>query len=131
MVVGVKVNSMIKNFYSTFKFKDEQKDSILQKLTERSLTMEEATGMCSRLKNFEYTKYTFLKEVGLSWEDAVQAIPQFTDEDRLGKFSLKPSKELTSDFKVINRSTILYRLAIVSFFMHDRPFANKQRQLLR
>ena len=63
--------------------------------------MEEAVSLCSGLRHFEYTRSTFVKEVGLSWEDATIIIPEFTDKDRLGNFKLKPSKELTPEFKVI------------------------------
>lgn len=85
----------------TLVFKDEVKITLLDGLLTNSFSFDEVIEKSKQIKDEEYTKETFLKEVGFDkWEEAKEAIPQYADVGRLKAFTLKRKKELPSDFQV-------------------------------
>jgi hypothetical protein len=98
--------------------------------------MDEAVAKCNMIKTFEHNKIVFLKETELSWEDAVEKIPQFTTQEKIGGFALKAtSKELPPEFKVATNLYFIDTFILFYYYYYCILFirlsVSKPRQLLQ
>ena len=74
---------------------------VLNDLCDGGMSMEKAIKKCNGLKQCECTKTAFLAQVELlSWDEGLEIIPDYADEEKLLQFNVKANKELPSDFKV-------------------------------
>jgi len=86
---------------------------LLDGLLDGSLTFSEVKEKSCQTKALNCVTDAFLTEVGCTWEEAVETIPQYADTRILGRYKVVKEKPLPQDLKV-NLTELLQRTSFVS-----------------
>ena len=84
------------------------------------------------LKALEATKEAFLRKIGSSWEEAVEAIPEYTDDNKITKGKTLHENFKVNDVMILARTYLSYSsLMSTIMYVHIYRFSVKKRRLRR